>query len=78
VTVSLITTSIVIVCPATYLPSAVVERTAVTVGAVVSTTIAFEPPSESPLDVAGKVFDELFPAISVMVPELRESAVELK
>ena len=77
-TVSLIVTSIETVWPATYLPSALGELTDVTVGTVVSTTNAFEPASESLLTVAGKVFIELFPAISVIKPELRANAELLK
>jgi hypothetical protein len=74
VTVSLITTSIVTVAPAAYRPSALVERTELTVGAAVSITIDFAPPKESALAVAGKVITAELPERSAIVPEFRLSA----
>ena len=57
-----------IVSPALYAPFAVLEETFVTVGAVVSTTIAFWPPIEFAPPTAGRVSVALFVAASSIVP----------
>jgi hypothetical protein len=63
----------VTVDPAVYLPFALAARTELTVGADVSMTIAFDPPNESPLEVAGSVTTALLPEMSVMLPEFKVS-----
>jgi hypothetical protein len=60
-------------------PSAVVEVTLVTVGALVSITKSLFAPNEFAAPGAGRVNDALllFPRASLMVPPFKERALEL-
>ena len=68
-----------IVSPAPYVPSAVVEVTLVTFGALVSMFKSLFAPNEFAAPGAGSTIDALllFPRASLMVPPFNERALEL-
>ena len=78
-TVSSKVTETFIVSPAPYVPSAVVEVTFVTLGALVSITKSLFAPNEFAAPGAGRANDALllFPRASLMVPPFKERALEL-